>query len=558
MKDSRRKFLKAGVLTSLGGILPLKNIAQPLSISIQNNPNLSAVSDTISILQTTDVHCQIHPHDELFWENNQLTFRQAGGYAHVAGLINGVRKANPNTIVIDTGDMFQGSELSDKTQGDALVPILNEINYDVYTPGNWEVIFYKQKMQQLLGALKAPKVCANMFHDKGDGTPGELIFQPYQTIVKLGIKIGFLGYTDHLVPRRQPPALSKGIVYTKPDENIEHYVKVLKEQEQCEFIIILSHLGLSQQIALANNPACEGVDYIFGGDTHERIRKPIQCTYAKVVEPGAFSSFVGRLDLKVKNGKIIHETYELIEVKPEVYPADKKVAKIIKKFEKPYLDSINEILGYSTIPLYRNFVIENTMDTLVIDALKWKTGVDIALSNGFRFCPPRVPNEDGLVPITQGYLFDMLPVNSPVRMGKIKGDMIVPWLERELENVFAKEASRRFGGWVVKFRGMELEFYGFKPLGEKVAKVTIGGEPIDPDKDYTVCACERDGDPEDAICRMRNVRDTYSADYTLHDAMRAYLKAHSPVTPTPKGSIKILDGDSQLLSQVWGVDYQFT
>src|SRR5690606_39165890 len=135
----------------------------------------------------------------------------------------------------------------------------------------------------------------------------EPIFQPYQILTRLGVKIGFLGYTDHLVPNRQPPALSKGIVYTKPEENIGHYVKLLREQEQCNFVIILSHLGLSQQIALANNPDCQGVDYIFGGDTHERIRKPIQCTYAKVVEPGAFSSFVGRLDLQVKDGKITGE-----------------------------------------------------------------------------------------------------------------------------------------------------------------------------------------------------------------------------------------------------------
>ncbi|WP_304238354.1 bifunctional UDP-sugar hydrolase/5'-nucleotidase [Jiulongibacter sediminis] len=556
MSNNRRDFLKKSVLSGLATTLPVAGVLA--GEKNEKKANAKPESGTITLLQSTDVHCQIHPHDELFWENEELTFRKTGGYAHMATLINEIRKENPNTITIDTGDMFQGSELSDRTQGDALVPILNEINYDIYTPGNWEVIYYKQKMQRLLGGLNAPKVCANMFHDKGDGTPGEPIFQPYQIITKLGVKIGFLGYTDHLVPRRQPPALSKGIVYTKPEENIRHYIEVLREQEQCDFVIILSHLGLSQQIALANNPHCEGVDYIFGGDTHERIRKPIECKYAKVVEPGAFSSFVGRLDLKVKNGKIVGEKYELIEVKPDKYPADKKVAEIIKKHEKPYLESINEVVGYSTIPLYRNFVIENTMDTMVIDALKWKTGVDIALSNGFRFCPPRTPNKDGLVPITQGYLFDMLPVNSPVRIGTIKGEMILPWLERELENVFAKEASRRFGGWVVKFRGMELEFYGFKPFGEKVAKVTIGGKPIDPEKDYTVCACEREGDPDDAICRMRNVRNTYSESYTLHDAVREYLKEHSPVTPTPKGSLKILDGDQKLLSQVWGVDYEFS
>jgi 2',3'-cyclic-nucleotide 2'-phosphodiesterase (5'-nucleotidase family) len=554
-KNDRRKFLKSSVLAGVGGALAsFDSVATP---ELNKKENSKVKSGVITLLQSTDVHCQIHPHDELYWEREELTFRKSGGYAHLATMINQIRAKNENTITIDTGDMFQGSELSDKTQGDALLPILNEINYDLYAPGNWEVIYYKSKMQKLLGGLNAPKICANMFHDLGNGERGELIFQPYHIVTKLGVKIGFLGYTDHLVPKRQPPALSKGITYSKPDENLKYYVGVLKEQEQCDFVIILSHLGLSQQLALANNEDCEGVDYIFGGDTHERIRKPIQCKYSKVVEPGAFCSFLGRLDLEVKDGKIVGEKYELIEVDPKKYPADPTISDIIKKNEKPYLESINTVLGYSTLPLYRNFVIENTMDTLVIQALKWKTGVDIALSNGFRFCPPRTQNKDGLVPITQGYLFDMLPVNSPVRIGEIKGKEIVPWLERELENVFAKDASRRFGGWIVKFQGMTLQFKAFEPIGEKVVDVKVGGKEIDPERYYSICACEREGDPDDVICRLNGVKNARSEKYTLHDAVKDYLAVHSPVTPSPQGNIKILDGDQKLLSQVWGVDYTF-
>lgn len=550
---SRRNFLQKTLAASAVGILPLKADA-----SYEQPTNDDSISGVISLLQTTDIHCQIHPHDELFWENNELTFRKTGGYSHIAGYIKQARKKNPNTITIDTGDMFQGSELSDKTQGAALIPILNEINYDIYTPGNWEVIFYKQKMQKLLGSLKAPKVCANMFHALPDGGKGELIFQPYHIITKLGLKIGFLGYTDHLVPKRQPPALSRGILYTKPEENLAYYVNVLREQEQCDFVIILSHLGLSQQLAIANHPACEGVDYIFGGDTHERIRKPIQGKYCKVVEPGAFGSFIGRLDLTVKNGKIVDEKYELIEVNPKTFPTDSKIDQLISENEKAYIEKSNEIVGYSTIPLYRNFVIENTMDTLVIEALKWKTGVDIAFSNGFRFCPPRVTKDKtGMIPITKGYLFDMLPVNVPVRVGKIKGDKIRGWLERELENVFAKEAAQRFGGWMVKFNGMTVKFNAFKPFGEKIVEVKIAEQEIDPERFYTICACEREGDPEDVLCRISGVKETHSLDYTLHTAVVDYLKQHSPVTPTPKKRIQIMDGNQQLLSQVWGVDYEF-
>lgn len=557
--QSRRKFLQSGLLaTAAAAGTPSALMANDETTVSAKNSNKTTKNGTITFLQTTDVHCQLHAHDELFWENNQLTFRKTGGYAHLATALDVLKKENPeNTITIDTGDMFQGSMLSVKTTGKAFVPLLNALNYDMYLPGNWEVVYYKKNMQKLMGGLLAPKVCANMYHDLGDGKKGELIFQPYQIVHRLGVKIGILGYTDPLVPLRQSPLYSKGIIYTKPEENLKQYVELLKEQEQCDFVIILSHLGLSQQIALGNHPDCKGVDYIFGADTHERVRKPIQAEYSKIVEPGAFGSFVGRLDLKVENGKITGEKYQLIEVNPQKFPAKKEVLDIIEQIEKPYKEEINKVLGYSTVPLYRNFVVENTIDTMIVDALKWKVNADVVLSNGFRFCPPRTTGKDGKVAITEGYLYDMLPVDSTIRTAKATGQQIMDWLEKELQNVFAQDASKRFGGWLIRFKGMQVEFKAFERVGHRVQKVTIAGQPLDLSKSYTMCACERDGDPEDMLCRMKGVKEGTNTAFTLHSMMKEYLQKFSPVSPTLRHDAKILDGPQDLLSQVSGVDYQF-
>ncbi len=569
MKDSstntkqRRDFLKNLGLLGMGATVIPSLSADASSIDSNEFLNTDAVEmdkkKIIQILQTTDVHCQVYPHDELFWENEQLTFRKAGGYAHLATYFKNAKKKNPNTFILDTGDMFQGSELAVKTTGKALVPILNSLGYQLYLPGNWEVVYYKKAMQTLMGALNAPKVCANMYHDLGEGKKGELIFNPYYIWNVEGIKIGFLGYTDPLVPLRQSPNYSKGIIYIKPEENIKHYVDVLKNDELCAFIIILSHLGLSQQIALANDVVCEGVDYIFGGDTHERVRKPIQCKYAKVVEPGAFGSFVGKLELKIKGGKVIADSYVLDEVEPTKLKADAAVTKLIQANEEPFYKDINEIVGYSTLPLYRNFVVENTIDTMILNALNWQLPeIDIVLSNGFRFCPPRnTPDQTGNIPITNGFIFDMLPVDSTVRTGKVTGKQIFDWLEKELNNVFAKDASKRFGGWVIKFKGMSIEFKAFEPMGSRVQKVLVKGLPLDLNATYTICACERDGDPADMLCRIKGVQDAKNTTHTLHQVMKDYLKNNSPVTPSLPLSAKIMDAPQTLLSQVYGVDYQF-
>lgn len=561
MEHSRRKFLRqVGTLGASAGLVsvsPLLANAAPVS----EPPIINSDKPfTISILQTTDVHCQVYPHDELFWENEQAVFRKTGGYAHLATYLKKEKKKNPLTFVLDTGDMFQGSELSIKTSGKAMVPILNRLGYDLYLPGNWEVVYYKKAMQTLLGSLNAPKVCANMYHDLGDKKKGELIFPPYYIWHVGGVKIGFLGYTDPLVPMRQSPAYSKGIIYTKPEENLAHYVNVLREQEQCAYVLVVAHLGLSQQIALANLPECEGVDYVLGGDTHERVRKPIQCKYAKVVEPGAFGSFVGKLELTIQNGKVIADKYTLDEVNADRYKADKDITALIKANEKPFEDDIYKVVGYSAIPLYRYFVVENPIDTMVLDALKWKLPeIDIVLSNGFRFCPPRsTPDHTGNIPITNGYLYDMLPIDSTVRTAKVTGQQIMNWLENELNNVFAKEASQRFGGWLIKFKGMKMSFYAFGEKGKRIKDVTVGDKPLDLNQTYSVCACERDGDPIDMLCRIKNVAEGKNTPYTLHSVMRDYLAANSPVSPELPEAADILDAPQTLLTQVSGVDYKFT
>lgn len=565
MTKQRRTFLKqlgtlgvgAGVISANPLLASINQTVEKITHEEYHNPNDVI---TLNILQTTDVHCQVHPHDELFWENNQTVFRKTGGYAQLATFFKQEKKKNKNTFIIDTGDMFQGSELSVKTTGKAIVPILNAINYDLYLPGNWEVIYYKQNMQKLMGALNAPKICANMYHDLGDGKKGELIFQPYHIWHVAGVKIGFIGYTDPLVPLRQSPNYSKGIVYTAPEENLAHYVDVLRNQEQCAYVIMIAHLGLSQQIHLSNLPECKGVDYILGGDTHERVRKPIQGKYAKVVEPGAFGSFVGKLELKIQNGKVIADQYELVEINADKIKADKHITEVIKQNEAPFEKNIYNVIGYSTIPLYRYFVVENPIDTMILDALKWKLGddVDIVLSNGFRFCPPRTTRDKtGNIPITEGFVFDMLPVDSTVRTGTVTGKQIKDWLEKELNNVFAKDASKRFGGWVIKFKGMEMSFKAFEENGKRVQEVKIAGHPLDENKTYRIAACERDGDPEDMLCRIKGVKNAKNTPYTLHSVMIDYLKNNSPVTPTPPQAAKILDAPQTLLTQVFGVDYEF-
>ena len=114
-----------------------------------------------------------------------------------------------------------------------------------------------------------------------------------------------------------------------------------------------------------------------------------------------------------------------------------------------------------------------------------------------------------------------------------------------------------FGGWVVKFKGMQVKFYAFGEAGKRVQEVSIRGKSIDADGLYSVLACERDGDPADVLCRIKGVAEAKNKAETLHQVMVGYLAVASPVTPKPQRNAIALDAPETLLTQVSGVAYNF-
>ncbi len=570
--NSRREFLQTagrlglGLGAGAGLISPTaasamqhSDAAMKAKAMAQNKAVQAGKASHFTLLHTADIHSQLFAHDEFFIENGVPVYKKRGGLASLKTMINTLRAENPaNTLVLDGGDCFQGGGVAALTEGRAIIPMMNNIGYDLMLPGNWEVVYGKEMMMKDMFGYNGVKVCANMFHDGDEMMNGDLIFPPYFVTRVAGIKIGFIGYNDPLTPKRQSPDYSKGIRFTFPEESVAKYVKLLREYEQCQMVFLVTHMGLAQQVGLSAMPQVKGVDYILGADTHERVRTPIAGTYAKVTEPGAFGSFIARLDVVVENGSIKDESYQLLDVDPDRYKPDEEMLHLIKEQRKPFAKQLDKKIGSTKTPLVRYYVIETPMDNFITDAIMWKFKPDVALSNGFRFCPPLLPDANtGLADITEDYLWSMLPVDSEAKIGTASGRQIWDWMERELHNAFASNPAQRFGGWVVRFQGMQMNFTIGSPNGKRVNWIKIGGIPIDYNKDYRFVACEREGDPDTTLCRMEGVAAPSKLGFSLHQIIREYLAKHSPIAPKMEGRCTATDAPNTLLTQLSGIGYEF-
>ncbi len=495
----------------------------------------------VTVLYVADLHAQLEPHPELLWDGiGKERLVTAGGFARLAKAIRRIRQErNGDLLVLDAGDTFQGSGAAARSRGEVMLRPLNAIGFDAAVPGNWEVVYGASRMRALAAKLDYPYVAANM---RGEDD-GQRLFRPWFVKSVGGIKVAVVGFTDPDVPLRQPPSYSAGISYEQ-DDILPGVIAELREVEKPDVVLLLSHVGLHKAEEITRR--MDGIDVHLSGDTHERTYEPIVHEGRWTVEPGAFGSFLGRLDLWVENGRIVEKRWELIELTADGFPEDATVATLVEESLAAFRREMSEPVGRIDHPLMRYEVIETSMDRVIADAVREAAGTDIALSNGFRFSPPIVTG-----PVTRGDVWNALPVNSRLMAGEVTGKQLREFFEREIENVLSPEPQKRFGGWLPRPSGITLRFRAGAPRGRRITEMRVGGALVEDERFYSVAACEREGDAPDTLCRIPHVRNPRVLDIDVHQAVSRYLARDGAVAKSLGGGRRVAAEDltSPLRSQ---------
>lgn len=526
-------------------VLTLAVFAQPVVVTHANGD--SARTDDaesgerrVTIAYINDLHAQLEPHAELFWSGDEEEYvEDVGGVSRIATLVNELRAARPGEVLfIDGGDTIQGSGPAAWTEGQVVVEPMNALGLDFAIPGNWSVAYGAEAWRQRAEELNYPMIAANML----DLETGEPLYEPYLIKEINGVRMGIIGFTEPEIGTRQPPHLSEGLSF-QAEEVLQPLIDELREEQNVDVVVLTTHIGLPKAVALADS--LEGVDIHLSSDTHERTYEPIVRGDSWVVEAGAFGSFVGVLELTVDaNGDIADRSWRLVELRPELFAEDPEVKRIVDEALAPHRQRMDRVIGHTDVWLARYEVVNTTIDNIIAPAIREATGADVALSNGFRFAPPAAPG-----PLTVADLWTWLPLNLELKTGLASGAQMLEYWESELENVFSEDPTRLFGGWLPRCDGITVDFKVQSPVGERLQQIQVDGEPIEPDRMYTLAAGHREGAPDGNVHRVQGCELTRTIGITTHDAVERYLKLHSPLRSEGQFNVRCLDCPGVVRSQ---------
>ena len=490
----------------------------------------AAAGRHVTFLHIADTHAQLETHPE-YMPGEQPELQSMGGFARLKTAIDRERASSRGAVfVADGGDTFQGSGPAAWSEGEVVLGPLNALGLDVCVPGNWEVVYGPQRLLDLMKRVSC-KVTAYNFQDS---RTGQRLFAPEVTLEEDGVRVAFVGITDPTTTLRQPPEEVAGLDSTQMG-GLHDFVRSLRASERADLVVAVTHTGLSVSRQIARE--MPELDVVLSGHTHERTARPILEGKVIVVEPGSMGSFLGRLDVTIgDHGGVAAYDFKLIPVRATDYPEDPGVKKLVDDALAPYRARANEVVGRSETTLMRYDVLESTADDFVTDALREAGDVDMGYSNGFRFSPP-IPAG----PITEGDLWQILPLDARMKKGWVTGQELRKYLEHELELVFSPDPWKLSGGWGPRASGMEMTFTARAPMGSRLREVTVLGAPLRDDGRYSLAGCERAGEPLDVICRLKGAHDPVVLPMTVHQALRQYLVRHPVIAPKREGRAKAAD-----------------
>ena len=406
-------------------------------------------------------------------------YGKLGGLDRTAYLIKSIReeRGNDKVLLLDGGDTWQGSYTSLQTQGMDMVSVMNLLSPDAMV-GHWEFTLGKERLKELTEYLDCPFIGGNVFDTEWE----EQVFDSTSFFEKGGVKVAVIGQHFPYTAIANPSYLVKGWSFGIRTELLQENVNKARENG-AEVVVLLSHNGFDVDQKLAR--IISGIDVILTGHTHDAIPHAIRLNNTLLLSSGSHGKYLGRIDLKVSNGKVVDSTSSLIPVFSEILKSDQEMMEKINEVRAPFEMDSQKVIGRTGALLYRRGNFNGTWDDVICDSIIEQRDSEISLSPGFRWGTTLLPNQK----ITIEDIYSQTAINYPeVYKIKMTGKAIKELLEDVCDNIFNPDPFFQQGGDMVRVGGMTYECYPKEKMGHRIKNLKLirNGKHIEKTKEYVV------------------------------------------------------------------------
>ena len=478
---------------------------------------LTAQPKIITILHTNDIHASFLPQVATWVRSDPKPL--IGGFNELQYIVDSIRHAIPNTLLLDAGDVMTGNPITEYpyrgADGGALFEMMNQIGYECWALGNHDFDISVANLNTLTHIATFPTVSANIQDLNGQYPVNN---KPYVIIEKAGLKIGIIGLMSsdfyNLVNHKSGETIQ--LLPTIP--TMQKFIDEIRPQT--DLVIALTHEGVQDDSLLAMSVT--GLDVIVGGHSHTRLRTPKYVNNVVIVQTGSNCENLGELNLTVDHHKVISYNGKLISL---WYHPDRPKTKL-----SLFIDSIQTFIKYDYAEVIGSLKTawtrgsgkeESGVGNFVADAQREAAHADVGFMNSHGM---RADKSAG--PLTKQDLFEVLPFRNLLATFEISG--------KQLKNIMTYYLTEHPA---IQISGLQIEWKQPTSSGIEFVKFLVNGKPVEDEKIYTAAASDyMIGDSKEYF-GIEKLKAIYY-DQTLFSAVEKKIHADKEISSVIENRIK--------------------
>lgn len=331
-------------------------------------------SDKITLYHTNDIHGKV---ESKYDSNGNLV--QIG-----FDILKTIKNSTQNSLLLDSGDITQGSILASYSKGSDIIDLMGEVGYDVMGLGNHDFDYGAEQVLKNAEKAKFPVISANTYLKESNAPLlKDINFGNGCNVIKevAGKRIGIFSLLTPETAYRSKPENTKLCEFKDVIEIAKQQVEILKN-ENVDLIVCLSHIGVDDSSEITSVDVAQqinGIDVILDGHSHSVMNEKVNDTLIQQIGTG--SKNVGKLEIEIVNGKI-DINYDILSAKKigEVYKADQEITDLYNKLSEDKRPLLERVIGRTDSKLYGGSyegksisrMAETNLGLLVADAMLWE------------------------------------------------------------------------------------------------------------------------------------------------------------------------------------------